>query len=33
MAVLAYIETKQMQGNKISPHDAEQSGWWCHKEL
>jgi len=27
MAVLAYIETKQMQGNKISPHDAEQSGW------
>jgi len=32
-ALLAYIETKQTQGKKISRPDAQQSGWWCHKDL
>jgi len=31
--VLAYIEAKRTQGKKISWHDAQQSGCWCHKEL
>jgi len=31
--VLAYIEAKRTQGKKISWHDAQQSGCWCHKVI